>query len=350
MWLVSIIVLILMLGILVLLHEFGHFIVARLCGVHVYEFSVGMGPLLCKHISKKSGIQYSLRALPIGGYVQLAGEVMEDDDKIPKEKLMCNKPWWQRILILSAGVIMNFITAFVLLFMIGLIYGSTSTTPKINNVLEGSAFSEAGGRSGDVILSIDGKKTKTWDRAQVLLTLDNKKDYYSIEVRHEDNTTETLKVAPKETTDEKGNKSRVFGVTIYQETYHGVGKALSYAASKFESIYQSMFTIIYGLFTGRLSMNSLSGPVGMYNIVNQSLALGLAQILYLTAYFSINLGFMNFLPFPAFDGGHILFVLIEKIRGKRVDTNIEGWFHTIGFILLMLLMIFITIKDIIGLF
>ena len=86
MWLVSIIVLILMLGILVLLHEFGHFIVARLCGVHVYEFSVGMGPLLCKHISKKSGIQYSLRALPIGGYVQLAGEVMEDDDKIPKAK------------------------------------------------------------------------------------------------------------------------------------------------------------------------------------------------------------------------------------------------------------------------
>lgn len=245
---------------------------------------------------------------------------------------------------------MNFITAFVLLFAIGVIYGSTSTTPKINTVQENSAYSEAGGRNGDVILSIDGKKTKTWDRAQVLLTLDNKKEYYSIEVKHEDNTTETLKVTPKETTDESGNKTRVFGVTIYQETYHGIGHAISYAASKFESIYQSMFTIIYGLFTGRLSMNSLSGPVGMYNIVNQSLSLGLAQILYLTAYISINLGFMNFLPFPAFDGGHIVFVLIEKIRGKRVDANIEGWFHTVGFILLMLLMIFITIKDIIGLF
>lgn len=109
----------------------------------------------------------------------------------------------------------------------------------------------------------------------------------------------------------------MFGVTIYQETYHGIGKAISYAASKFESIYQSMFTIIYGLFTGRLSMNSLSGPVGMYNIVNQSLALGLAQILYLTAYISINLGFMNFLPFPAFDGGHILFVIIEKLEERE---------------------------------
>ena len=145
-----------------------------------------MGPLLLKHISKKSGIQYSIRALPIGGYVQLAGEVMEDDDKIPKEKLMCNKPWWQRISKSILSVCNNSfissllsINAFVLLFLIGAVYGSTSTTPKINTVQEGSAFSEAGGRNGDTILSIDGKKTKTWDRAQVLLTLDNKKEYLS---------------------------------------------------------------------------------------------------------------------------------------------------------------------------
>lgn len=349
MVIISIIVLILMLGVLVLLHETGHFLVARAFGVHVYEFSVGMGPLVFKH-KAKSGIQYSIRALPIGGYVQLAGEVAEDDNKIPKDKFMCNKPWWQRILILSAGVIMNFITAFVLLFLIGIVFGSTSTTPKIAKVMEESSFAEAGGHDGDVILSVDGKTTKTWDRAQVLLTLDNKKEYYEIKVRHEDNTEETLKVAPKETTDENGNKSRVFGITIYQEKTQGFMAAIKYAASKFQSIYESMFTILYGLFTGRLSANSLSGPVGMYKIVNESLALGFAQILYLTAYISINLGFMNFLPFPAFDGGHILFVVIEKIRGKRVDANIEGYFHMAGFIILFLLMIIITIKDIIGLF
>ena len=204
MVIISIIVLILMLGVLVLLHETGHFLVARAFGVHVYEFSVGMGPLVFKH-KAKSGIQYSIRALPIGGYVQLAGEVAEDDNKIPKDKFMCNKPWWQRILILSAGVIMNFITAFVLLFLIGIVFGSTSTTPKIAKVMEESSFAEAGGHDGDVILSVDGKTTKTWDRAQVLLTLDNKKEYYEIKVRHEDNTEETLKVAPKETTDENGN-------------------------------------------------------------------------------------------------------------------------------------------------
>jgi len=349
MWIVSIIVLILMLGVLVLLHELGHFLVAKACGVHIYEFSVGMGPLLLKHIGKDK-VQYSLRAFPIGGYVQLAGEVMPDDDKIPQDKLLCNKKWWQRILVFSAGVVMNFIVAFVLLFAIGIFYGSTTTTPIIESVSEGSAYSDAGGRDGDTILSIDGKVTKTWDRAQVLLTLDNKKEYYEIKVKHSDNTEETLKVTPKEVTDEEGNKSRVFGITIHQEMLHGIGNAFKYAASKWQSIYQSMFTIIYGLFTGRLSINSLSGPVGMYSIVSESLQYGIAQILYLTAYISINLGFMNFLPFPAFDGGHILFVIIEMIRGKRVDAKIEGYFHMVGFFLLMLLMIFITIKDIIGLF
>jgi len=349
MWIVSVLVLILMLGVLVLLHELGHFLVAKACGVHIYEFSVGMGPLLLKHIGKDK-VQYSLRAFPIGGYVQLAGEVMPDDDTIPKDRLLCNKKWWQRILVFSAGVIMNFIIAFVLLFSIGLFFGSTTTTPIIEKVSEGSAYSEAGGMDGDTILSIDGKTTKTWDRAQVLLTLDNKKEYYEIKVRHTDNTEEILKVSPKSVTNEDGSTSRVFGITIYQEKLYGFGNAIKYAASKWESIYQSMFTIIYGLFTGRLSVNSLSGPVGMYSIVSESLQYGLAQILYLTAYISINLGFMNFLPFPAFDGGHILFVVIEMIRGKRVDAKIEGYFHLVGFFLLMLLMIFITIKDIIGLF
>lgn len=349
MWIVSVLVLILMLGVLVLLHELGHFLVAKACGVHIYEFSVGMGPLLLKHMGKDK-VQYSLRAFPIGGYVQLAGEVMPDDDKIPEEKLLCNKKWWQRILVFSAGVIMNFIIAFVLLFSIGLFFGSTTTTPIIEKVTEGSAYSEAGGKDGDTILSIDGKTTKTWDRAQVLLTLDNKKEYYEIKVKHTDNTEEILKVSPKEEENSDGTKSRVFGITIHQEKLYGFGNAIKYAASKWESIYQSMFTIIYGLFTGRLSVNSLSGPVGMYSIVNESLQYGLAQILYLTAYISINLGFMNFLPFPAFDGGHILFVIIEMIRGKRVDAKIEGYFHMVGFFLLMLLMIFITIKDIIGLF
>ena len=349
MWIIYIIILILMLGILVLVYELGHFLVAKKCGVHIYEFSIGMGPVIFKHMGKDK-IQYSFRALPIGGFVQMAGEVMEDDDSVDKSKFMCNKPWWQRVLILIAGVTMNFITAFVLLFLIAIIWGANSTTPKILKVQENSAYSLAGGKDGDIILAVDNKKTKTWDRAQVLLTLDNKKEYYEIKVRHEDNTEETLKVKPQESVDEEGNKTKVFGISIASEKSYGLGASIKYAASKFTSIYESMFTIIGGLFTGKLGVNSLSGPVGMYSIVEQSFALGLAQIIYLTAYFSINLGFMNLLPFPAFDGGHVVFIIIEKLRGKPIDKNIEGWCHAIGFLILMLLMIFITIKDIVNIF
>ena len=332
MWIIYIIILILMLGILVLVHELGHFLVAKKCGVHIYEFSIGMGPVIFKHMGKDK-IQYSIRALPIGGYVQMAGEVMEDDDKVDKSKFMCNKPWWQRVLILVAGVMMNFITAFVLLFLIAIIWGANSTTPKILKVQENSAYSLAGGKDGDVILAVD-----------------NKKEYYEIKVRHEDNTEETLKVKPQESVLEDGSKTKVFGISIVSEKSYGLGASIKYAASKFTSIYESMFTIIGGLFTGKLGVNSLSGPVGMYSIVEQSFALGLAQIIYLTAYISINLGFMNLLPFPAFDGGHVVFIIIEKLRGKPIDKNIEGWCHAIGFLILMLLMIFITIKDIVNIF
>lgn len=350
MWIIYLLVLIIMLGSLILVHELGHFLVAKKCGVHIYEFSIGMGPLIYKRIGKDN-IQYSIRALPIGGYVQMAGEVMEDDNKVKKEKFMCNKPWWQRVLILVAGVTMNFITAFLLLFVVALIWGASSTEPVITNVMEDSAYEEAGGLSGDTILEVDGKTTKTWDRAQVLLTLSNQKGYYEIKVRHSDGEEEVLKVTPKETTLEDGTQTKVFGISVVPTITRGIIPSIKYAFSKFTSIYQSMFTIIGGLFTGRISTNSLSGPVGMYSIVEQSFALGLAQILYLTAYISINLGFMNLLPFPAFDGGHVVFILIEKIRGgKPIDKNIEGWFHTIGFMVLMLLMIYITIKDIIRLF
>ena len=349
MWIVYLLVLIIILGFLVLVHELGHFLVAKKCGVHIYEFSIGMGPILHKHIGKDN-IQYSIRALPIGGYVQMAGEVTEDDDNIKKEDFMCNKKWWQRILILIAGVTMNFITAFILLFVIALIWGASSTDPVVTSVMENSAYAEAGGLAGDTILEVDGKKTSTWDRAQVLLILSNDTGYYNIKVRHENGNEETLKVTPKDTILEDGTSSKVFGISVVPTIEKGLIPSLKYAFSKFTSIYQSMFTIIGGLFTGRISTNSLSGPVGIYSIVELSFALGLSQLLYLTAYISINLGFMNLLPFPAFDGGHIVFVLIEKLRGKPVDKNIEGWFHAVGFMLLMILMIYITIKDIIRLF
>ena len=158
MWFVTLIVLIFILGLLVMIHEFGHFLFAKKCGVHIYEFSIGMGPILFKKISKKDGIQYSIRALPIGGYVQMAGEVSEDDKNIPKEKFMCNKTAFQRFLILVAGVTFNFVLAFVLLFLSALIWGSSSLEPVVGKVTKGYPVEKAGIEKGDRIIAVNDKK------------------------------------------------------------------------------------------------------------------------------------------------------------------------------------------------
>ena len=151
MWIISILILIFILGIIILVHEFGHFIWAKKFKVHIYEFSIGMGPIIHTHKGKDK-IDYNIRAFPIGGFVSMAGEVYEDaDEKIKKEDYMCNKPWWQRLIILVAGVVNNFILAIVLLFISSLIWGGTTLKPVVKNAVENYPMAEAGIKSGDTI-------------------------------------------------------------------------------------------------------------------------------------------------------------------------------------------------------
>ncbi len=349
MWFLYLLLFLLILGILVTIHEFGHFIVAKKCGVHIYEFSIGMGPLIHKHIGKDK-IQYSIRALPIGGYVQMAGEVEEDDEKVKKEKFMCNKPWWQRLLILCAGVTMNFILAFVLLFITSLIWGSASFDPVIDSVEIDSPAYKAGMRDKDMILSVNNHNVNSWDTAQIELIMKDDDNIYDIKVKHENGTIEDLKVSPEKVTREK-IEVNYFGIKANSEKKYGFMNAINYAFRKFGTVYETMFKTIGGLLTGKISIKSLSGPVGIYTVVSDSAKMGLEQVLYLVAFLSINLGFINILPFPAFDGGHVLFVIIELIRGgKKVNQKVEGYFHMVGFALIFLLMIIVTIQDIIRLF
>ena len=371
----NIVVLLLMLSLLIFVHEGGHFIAAKKCGVHVYEFALGMGPKVLSFKRKYDPTEYTLRALPIGGFCAMAGEEGEDDESLDKDKFMCNKSKIKRIIILVAGVTMNFITAIILLFIIGLSFGSTEQKSIIGRVESGSPADVAGLKVNDKIIECNGYKISTWDKLTIVTNLKNKNNYYEYKVEHEDGSVDTYKITPDEYVvigsetikldednkledvlkkyDKKESEvtvTKLVGIGAPSEVKKDFLSALKYAFSKFGSIVSTMLLIIGSLFTGKLGLSTLSGPVGMYSVVGTVASLGFANLIYLTAYLSINLGVLNILPFPAFDGGRVLFVLIEAITRKKVDPKIEGYFHSIGFILIMLLMIYITFQDVLRLF
>lgn len=349
MWFLNLLLLIFILGVIILVHEFGHFICAKKCGVYIYEFSLGMGPIV--HTRKgKDGIDYNIRAFPIGGFVSMAGEVYEDDKKIKKEKFMCNKTWYQRLIILVAGVVNNFILALVILFVIALFWGATSTKPVIGTILEDSAISKTGIEVGDQILEINGVKASSWDKLQIALVRKNKNEAYEFVVKKADGKEKNYQVIPEKVKNDDGTETNKFGFGIDTTKEYGLIPSLKYAFAKFGSIVSSMVLTITSLFTGQISLNALSGPVGIYQVVGDSVSMGLSQIIYIIAFLSINVGFINILPFPAFDGGRVLFLIIEKIKRSPINSKIENTFHTIGFFLLMALMIYITLQDILKLF
>ena len=371
----NIVVLLLMLSVLIFVHEGGHFLVAKKCGVHVYEFALGMGPKILTFKRKNDPTEYTLRAFPIGGFCAMAGEEGEDDDTLDKDKFMCNKSKIKRILILVAGVTMNFITAIVLLFFIGLFYGSTEQSSVIGSVQENSPAYSAGLKENDKIIEFNEYKIGTWDKLTIVANLKNKNDYYTYKIKHEDGSIDEYKIIPDKYAvfDDKMIKlegdvtlesvlkeykkeekevtvSKLVGISAPNKIHKGFSSAIKYAFSKFGSIVSTMILIIGSLFTGKLGLSALSGPVGMYSVVGTVAQAGFANLIYLMAYLSINLGVLNILPFPAFDGGRVLFVLIEAITRKKVDPKVEGYFHSIGFILIMILMIYITFQDVLRLF
>ena len=347
----ALIILIVMLGVLVFVHEFGHFIVAKKTGVHVMEFAIGMGPRIFKFTRKNDPTIYSVRLFPIGGFCAMAGEVFEEDDlKLPKNKYMCNKKPYQRFLILIAGVTMNFILAFILFLLQGLIWGSYNQLSYVGYVKDNSSISKSGIVEGDRIISINNVKTNTWDKIQIALALKNKSGIYEFVVKKEDGTIKKYEVVPEKKVNEKNEEVVEFGFGASTVIKKGLFNSIKYAFIKFYSVMSSMAIIIIKLFSGSLGISSLAGPVGMYSVVSESTKLGIENLIFLTAYLSVNLGFINILPFPAFDGGRVLFLIIEKIKGSPVSSKLENTIHTIGFCLLMLLMLIVTYQDILRLF
>lgn len=345
---INILLFILILGIIVFIHEFGHFILAKWNGVYVYEFALGMGPKICGF--KKGETEYNLRAIPIGGFCQLAGEDLDTDDdkKIPKNKRLQNKKAWQRFLIMLFGPMNNFILAVLLIFLIALIWGGATMDPVIYKVEKDSACEKAGLKANDKVISINNNKIDTSDDISLYLAVASPKKTNTIVVER-DNKKVTIKVKPKKVK-EDGKETYRYGLSIKNKKTSGFVNAIVYTFRKTVSIFKQMFITIGYLFTGRISLSQLSGPVGIYSVVGQQRSAGLASLIYLTAFLSINVGVINLLPIPAFDGGHILFIIIEKIKGSPVKPELENKIHSIFLILLLLLMVIITINDIMRLF
>jgi len=344
-FIITLLILFLILGLIISIHEFGHFIAAKKSGVYVDEFSLGMGPLIFKHKPKKSETTYSLRLFPIGGYVSMA-EKEDPKSKIKKDRILENKSFLRVLWVLINGIVFNFILAIVLFFISGLLYGRPVSEPIISEVVEGGAAYTAGIEAGDKIVKVNNTTISTWDDFILEATAKKLKDKYTFTVLKKDGTTMSYDLVP-ELKEVDGTQTRVFGIksngTVY---YKGFKNAVIYA---FEGTYQNsitIFKILGSLFTGEVSVKNLSGPVGIYSVVDSVKSQGLMVLLYLTAYLSINVGIVNLIPIPVFDGGRIFILIIEKITRKKANEKLEMALNYIGFGLMILLMLFVTVNDI----
>lgn len=346
----SLILFLIILGTIVLFHEFGHFIFAKMFGVYVYEYSIGMGKKLWSKKPKGSETEYSIRLIPIGGFVRLAGEEGEDGDKsVPKNRKLYNKGFWQRFLIFFMGPGFNMLLAFVTLVVSCLIFTGSISTTTLDSVKPKYPAYKAGMRNGDVLLAVNGEKVSTWTQARIKIGTVKSGSKIRFKLKDVNGDIKDISVTPLKEEDNKGNVSYVYGVGSKTKEYKGFFKSFEYGFMETREILLSMIDTVKYLFTGKLGVNDLSGPVGIYEVVDSQAKYGVSNLLYLLAYLSVNVGVINLIPFPAFDGGHILFLIIEKIRRKPVSSNVEATITGIGFILIMLLMVYVTFHDVFNL-
>lgn len=317
-------------GMLVFFHEFGHFIMAKCVDINVKEFSLGMGPSIAK--IKRGETEYFLRILPLGGYVKMEGE----DDKSDDPRAYGNKPVWSRFGVIFAGPFMNFILAVILIMIIGLFSGIATVRV---TVIDGEPAQKAGINDGDTIYAINDKRVYSWD--EIVNEISQKPDeIIKVTVKRQQN----LLTFNVNTNVEQETGRGIIGIKSEIIRYSPI-ESLKYAIQK--TLWMSR-VIVQGLIqiiSGRVQADVM-GPVGIVHLVGEAAQVGIFNLLYLAAIISVNLGLFNLLPIPALDGSRLLFIFIEFLRGKPIDPEKEGFIHFVGFALLMLMMIVIAYKDI----
>jgi regulator of sigma E protease len=316
---------------LVFFHELGHFAVAKWNGILVHEFSIGMGPQI---FSKQKGdTLYSLRALPVGGYVKMEGENEASDNP----RAFSQKGAFARLSVIFAGPFMNFVLSIVLFVILFMMVGMATTT--IDTVQADSPAMEAGIMAGDKIVRINNEEVNTWD--QLVTLINGSQGQIIIDIDRGD-TLEIIEVMP-EFDEETGR--RLIGISPKIEKK--ITGAVSESVKQVYFLTKGIFDFLGDKITGSGQVEGeLVGPVGMVKIVGEAAKLGVLNLLMLAAYFSINLGIINLLPLPALDGGRIMFILVEIVRGKPIDQEKEGFVHMIGFVLLMAFMVYMIFRDI----
>lgn len=321
---------IIVLGALIFFHEFGHFIVAKLSGIKVNEFSMGFGPQILKIKGKET--DYFIRLLPLGGYVKMEGEDAATSDP----RAFNNKPPLTRLAVILAGPLMNFLIAAILLSAISFSSGIATTQV---TVIPGEPAAEAGIRDGDVIYAVDGIKVNSWE--DVVDRISNRpKEQVEITVSR-NNTLITYNVTAKEDPDTKRGVIGIKTVVVK----HSLSRSLQFGIQKTFWITKMILVGLAQMLTGKAAVDVV-GPVGIFQIVEEAAKNGIFQVMYIAALISINLGLFNIFPIPALDGGRCVFIILEILRGRPIDLEKEGFIHFIGFVILMIFMIIVLFKDI----
>ncbi len=346
------------------IHEFGHFTVAKLCGIQVNEFSIGMGPALWKKIYK--GTQYSLRALPVGGYVALEGEESpesqqaeaarderetEDTNPVPPEQRtgipLNEASVWQRVLVMVAGAFMNFVLGFVVLVILVAAQEGAITSKTIYSIEDDALCGQTGLQAGDEIVAVNGRCCFVAN--DILYELVRTEAYRAdFTVKRDGRRVELPDVQFDTWQDDDGQTHMTLGFTVYgiKKTPLNVLKEAWNSTLYYGRI---VFTSLADLVRGRESINNLSGPVGIVTAIGQAASYGWQDLLELLALITINLGVFNLLPFPALDGGKVVFLIIEGVTGHAVPEKLQGTLTIAAFALLFGLMLFATYNDIIRL-
>ncbi|MGL4875513.1 MAG: RIP metalloprotease RseP [Clostridium sp.] len=322
---------------LIIVHELGHFILAKINGVNVVEFSIGMGPKL--FTITKNDTKYSLGILPIGGYVQMAGELGDEEEDEDLEGTLNSKKPIQKILVIIAGVFMNVMLAIIIFAAMGSHFGYP--TPTIGEVAKGSPAMEAGIKPGDVIKKINGSKVIATTDVTVDVGMAEGKSINLLIDR--DGKELSVDLTPKEV-----EGRYLMGVGFDYVENPSVIESLKHGAIESASVIKQTFRGLKTLVSGKGSVTKdVGGPVTIIKMTGEAAKMGIWPLLNLTAFLSINLAVINSLPLPALDGGRFLIYLFEMITKIKVPTKVENVINAIGFIMLMIIMVLVTIKDII---